>query len=65
VPVEGRITGVPPAIQQKFSKGVTVAIDIMFVNKIAFLITVSRDLHFGTVEVLTNRQVSAVSNALK
>jgi hypothetical protein len=36
----------------------------MFVNKIPFLVTTSRGLHFGTVENLVNRQVPTVKDAL-
>jgi hypothetical protein len=39
--------------------------DIMFVNKIPFLATTSRGLHFGTVENLTNRKVPTVCKALQ
>jgi hypothetical protein len=53
VPVTGGIDGVPPSILERFQK-VVLAIDIMFVNKLPFLITVSRGLHFGTVESLPN-----------
>ena len=35
----------------------------MFVNKLPFLITVSRGLRFGTVEFLTNRQIPTVTAA--
>jgi hypothetical protein len=41
------------------------AMDIMFVNKIPFLLTISRGLHFGTAKNLSNRQVMTVSTALK
>ena len=36
----------------------------MFVNKIPFLITVSRGLHFGTIELLPNHQILTVGAAL-
>jgi hypothetical protein len=62
--VEGRITGVPPEIKHKYQR-VSMSIDIMFVNKIPFLITTSRGLHFGTVESIPNRQVPTVTQALK
>ena len=64
VPVTGRITGVPPAISDKFQHGVVLAIDIMFINKIPFFITTSMGLHFGTVENLNNRQVPTIVGAL-
>jgi hypothetical protein len=53
VPVAGHIEGVPPCIL-KWYQQVVVSIDIMFVNKIPFFITVSRSLHFGTVDNLLN-----------
>ena len=37
----------------------------MFVNKLPFLITVSRGLHFGTVEFLTNHQIPTVTAAFR
>jgi hypothetical protein len=36
----------------KAHKDVPLCFDIMFVNKIAFLITVSRNIRFGTTECL-------------
>jgi hypothetical protein len=40
VPVAGRIDGVPPNILQRY-QAVVLAVDIMFINKIPFLITTS------------------------
>ena len=48
ITVAGQITGVPPAIKQKY-QNVLLCIDLMFVNKIPFLLTIPRGLHFGTV----------------
>jgi hypothetical protein len=62
VPVTGRVNGVPPSILARYQK--IIAVDIMFVNKIPFLITTSRGLHFGTVENLPNRQVPTVVSGL-
>ena len=39
--------------------------DIMFVNKIPFLATLSRGIRFGTVSALPNRQTSTIVNRLK
>ena len=44
---------------------VTLAIDIMFINKVAFLITTSRNLKFGTVEAISNRQITTIIAKLK
>ena len=39
--------------------------DIMFVNKLAFFITISRKIKYGTIEYLPNRQIPTVLNAVK
>jgi hypothetical protein len=62
--VRGRIAGVPPDIKSRYQQ-VTLCVDIMNVNKLPFLVTTSRNIHFGTVEYLTNRQASTVSSALQ
>jgi hypothetical protein len=54
----------PLEIKMKY-QSVTLAMDIMFVNKIPFLLTVSHGLHFGTAENLPNRQVQTIKAALK
>jgi len=43
---------------------VTLAVDLMFINKVAFLITVSRGLRIGSIHALDNRQVSTVRDSL-
>ena len=43
----------------------TLAIDIMFVNGIAFLVTISRHIKFGTAEMLKNQKSSTIFVALK
>ena len=55
---------VPPDIMQ-IHRSITLAIDIMFINKIPFLVTTSQHLKFGTVEALNNRQISTVVGKLK
>lgn len=60
--VESHVDGIPPVIMERY-KRVTISADIMFVNKIPFLITVSHGLRIGTVENLTNHQVPIVAGA--
>jgi hypothetical protein len=48
----------------KMQRDVTLCFDIMFVNKIAFLVTVSRNLRFGTTERLLSRNSDVVGKAL-
>jgi hypothetical protein len=47
-PIDGRIHSVPPAIRNKY-KAVALSMDIMFIDKVAFLVTTSQGLRFGTV----------------
>jgi hypothetical protein len=64
IPVDGRIAGVPNAIRSKF-QSVIVAVDIMYINKIPFFLTISRGLHFGTVETIRTRHMDVVLKAVK
>jgi hypothetical protein len=43
----------------------TLAIDIMFVNKIPFFVTICREIKFGTVEALPNRRITTVKDCSK
>ena len=45
-------------------RAVTMCIDIMFINKLPFLVTVSRHIKFTTIKMLTNRQEQAISKCL-
>ena len=45
-------------------KNVTLCFDIMFVNKIAFVITVSRNIRFGTTERVKSRKACVISAAI-
>ena len=55
---------VPTSIM-KVHRSVTLAIDVMFINKVAFLITISRNLKFGMVEAISNRQVTTIIAKLR
>ena len=46
-------------------RDITLAIDIMFINKIPFLVTTSRNLKFGMVEALKKLQIPTIMNKLK
>jgi hypothetical protein len=62
--VNTNILPVPNDIMSLHKK-VTLAIDIMFVNKIPFLVTTSRKLHFGTVEALPDRKLNTIVTKLR
>ena len=44
---------VPPKSIQRY-KSVTVCVDVMYVNKIAFFTSIAQDLKFGTGEMVVN-----------
>ena len=44
---------------------VTLCVDIMYVNKLPFLVTISRALKFGTIEFLTNRREDTIGQCIK
>ena len=58
------ISPVPIEIM-KTHKQVTLAVDIMFVNKIPFLVTTSRNIHFGTIEAIPDRKINTVISKLR
>jgi hypothetical protein len=55
LPVRAAYEVVPRGIMDKY-RDVTLCVDIVFVNKIPFLVTISRNIKFGTAEVLKNRK---------
>jgi hypothetical protein len=62
--VTGNYMPLPLRIVEKYHN-VTLAFDIMYVNKIAFLVTLSRNIRFGTAERLPSRNGTDVVKALK
>ena len=59
--VYAHVDPVPPPILEHH-RAVTLCIDLMFVNKIPFFITISRDLRIGTVSWLRNRQIPTIQH---
>ena len=55
---------VPPTILQ-FHSQVSLCVDIMFINKLPFLITISKNLRFGTIDFLPNRQEPTILKSLR
>ena len=62
--VRSLIVGLPMTIMQRYCN-VTLCIDNMFVNKIGFFMSISRDIHFITAEVIPNRKEATLSKCLK
>jgi hypothetical protein len=57
--IDGTHAQVPREIME-LHRDVTLCVDIMFVNKIPFLVTISRNIKFGTVEILPNRKAKSI-----
>ena len=55
VPVNPSLVDIPSHIMSHYCE-VTLCGDIMFVNRVAFLVTISRHFKFGTTEMLVNQQ---------
>jgi hypothetical protein len=58
------IEPLPPEIMTCY-RCVTLAADVMYVNGIPILVTVTRNIRFATVEVLPNRNIKTLVNAIK
>jgi len=44
---------------------VTLAVDIMYINRISFVMTKSRAIHFGIAELIKNEKISTIMIAIK
>jgi hypothetical protein len=58
------IEPLPPEIMSRY-RHVTLAADIMYVNGIPMLVTISRNIRFVTVEALPNRNIATLVNGIK
>ena len=64
IPVSTQQSYVPSSILNWYRQ-VTIAGDIMFVNKLPFLVTISRNIKFSTAELLQNQQHGTILAAIK
>ena len=53
--VDSPVTAVPADVLQEYRK-VTLCVDIMYVNRVAMLVSISRKIRFGTLEVIPNNK---------
>jgi hypothetical protein len=49
-PVDETVTAVPPTIMER-CREIVLAVELMFINKVPMLVTISRNLKFGTVAI--------------
>jgi hypothetical protein len=57
-------TDIPATIMSHY-RNITLAGDIMFVNKIPFFVTISRNIKFGTAEMIQNQMAKTILAAIK
>jgi hypothetical protein len=62
--VRPTLVPIPPQTLTRY-RSVTICVDVMFVNRIAFVVTISRNLQFGTVEAVPNQQVATLVKAIE
>jgi Reverse transcriptase (RNA-dependent DNA polymerase) len=62
--IQTGVDEVPPEIMS-VHREVTLAVDIMFINAIPFMVTVSRKLKFGTVHNIPDRQIPTILKSIR
>jgi Reverse transcriptase (RNA-dependent DNA polymerase) len=63
-PVDETVTAVPPAIMER-CKEIVLAVDLMFINKVPLLVTISHNLKFGTVAHLKNKSKGQILEGIR
>lgn len=63
IPVDSELSNVPPDIMKRYGN-LTVSGDVMFVNKVAFFVTISRGIKFATVEMIKNQNSKTLLTAI-
>ena len=57
--VDSPITSVPTTILERY-RNVTLCVDIMYVNRVAMLVSISRNIKFGTIEAIPNKKSATI-----
>ena len=58
------ITPIPTNILKRYQK-VTLCIDIMYVNRVAMLVSISRNIKFGTIEAIPNNKSGVILKSIQ
>jgi hypothetical protein len=64
MPAKTNIINLPPHIMEHYQQ-VTIAADIMFVNQIAFIVTISRSIKFTTSEMVKDLKGMTIYTVIK
>jgi hypothetical protein len=62
--VETNLIPLPKSVEDHY-KDVTLAVDVMHVNKIPFLVSVSRKIHYGTANAIHSMKIPVMEEAIK
>ena len=62
--IDSPVTGIPANVLKEYQK-VTLCVDIMYVNKVAMLVLISRKIKFGTIEVIPNNKSMVLLKGMK
>ena len=62
--IDSPVTRIPADVLKQHQK-VTLCVDIMYVNKVAMLVSISRKIKFGTIEVIPNNKSTVLLKGLK
>ena len=62
--IDSPVTGIPVDVLKQYQK-VTLCVDIMYVNKVAMLVSISRKIKFGTIEVIPNNKSTVLLKGVK
>ena len=62
--VDSPIIGVPGDVLKQYQR-VMLCVDVMYVNKVAMLVSISRNIKFGTVEIIPNNKSAVLLKGLR
>ena len=62
--VESPVTPVPTNILKRYQK-VTLCVDIMYVNRVAMVVSISRNIKFGTIEAIPNNKSGVILKSVQ
>ena len=62
--IDSPVTTIPASIL-KWYQNVTLCIDIMYVNLVAMLVSVSRNIKFATIEAIPNNKTTILVKGMK
>ena len=64
IPVNMSLVDIPSTIMSHYREIILTG-DIMFVNKVVFFVTISRNLRFGTTDMLPNQKSKTILGAIQ